>query len=1124
SLIITDTIPAELFYIETVSITHIDSIGWSSSVTTTDSPAQAATGLLSWTLENTLDLAPGETITLVFNVGSRCNFAGDTNYVSFTTHTCFGDTYSLPAAGLHTASVSDTPGMSNISVEKTPATFDAEGPNTWTITLTNTGTVATDRNIVTDTLPSYVTSYSASPTWTSEQVIGGDTVLTWVINTPIASGGGTFDINFSGTISCIHTDEANTVSVVTGCANLFDSMALDCVVNSDSDTSTPYWVLKSTDINIAETLPSAIQVCTIDGIDSNTFEIVFTNLSPAEPSNESLTGYAPTIITDTLPTGLTYISTSTQITWTGEVDWTTDPDTIGTGADGDTQILVWTLPYDFEPQDTISLTFRVENPSSLGCGDFSEPQQNEITIRMHPCDGSDTYGFDDISTDTITKLDPNLSITKSVVDANTTTHDPTNAWLVPGDTVIYTITVTNSGDGKARNLIIGDTLSNYLHYDTESHSASDTFDGHTGGYNGGYCQWTINEIASGGGTASVTLYATVLHDLYNDSPSQTDMPDGTIITNEADSLTVTEICCDETDTGNSLTIDVEAPYVWVEKHLINPSTGTPSVGDEITFRIDYGNDTGSSTAYDIVITDTMPAGLVYISGGTYDSGTGVITFANEFILHGSVGNPGWLDPGETASVYFRAKINSSPAGGINNVAVLDHKDDNGYPRDQISDTETFQVYVLDLEKSAPATASPGEEITFTLTIVNDSTDPVNDLNLTDTLPGWVSFVTASDGGTYDTSAHTVNWLIGSILQQSSRVITVDVLVQDSTPDQTVLNNQAILVHDTDTVVASSNTTVQRPILYVDKNASCFPGTGCNLQPGDTLSYTIRYENTGSGIARIVITDTLPAEVIYIEDNSSYSDTNVGQAYTWPDVSSETYSVAGFTVGYFTVTVRLTDTVSLNQLFTNEVSLSYWDKTSGTFYNTLYDSLSLITSQSLAAGPIQIQKVSSTPVVTAGDPVSYILTVTNTGSSDLDNIVVTDTFPSTITYDTSYPSVPAPTNGPGNGDTVLIWSFSASGDLPDTLHPGESRQIQVTGVAASDTSGQFINQAKVTAEDINDSAVTESDTTSVVIEEPYAGIQVSKVANHAYIEADGQESYHITVTNIGNEVLDNIDLY
>ncbi|MEW5766056.1 MAG: hypothetical protein AB1797_00305, partial [bacterium] len=1120
-IVLADTLPVELFYIETVSIIHVDSTGVSTPITATDSPTQATTGLLSWTLPGTFHLAPGETITLTFNVGSSCNFAGGSNQVRFTAYTCFNDIYSLPAAGPSSANVPDAPGMPNISVDKIPATFDAEGPNTWTLRLTNTGNAATDRTIVTDTLPEYVTSYSAVPSWTTEQVIGGDTVLTWVINQPIASGGGTFDINISSTISCIPTDEANTVSVRTGCANLFDPMTLDCEVNSDIDLSTPNWVLKDTDISIVQTLPSGIQVCTLhDGSDADTFVITFTNLSPVETNNESITGYAPITITDTLPQGITYVSGSTQITWTGESTVTSDPDTTGSGATGDTQTLVWTIPYDFDPQDIISLTFKIENPFSLSCNDFPEFSQNKVGIQMHPCDGANTYGFTNTSAN-IQKLNPNLSITKSAVDANTTARDSTNTWLVPGDTVAYIITLTNSGDGEARNVVVIDTLSDYLHYTTESHSAGDTFGGHTGGYNGGNCQWTIARILSGGGTATVTLYATVLHDLYGDNPSEPDMPNETDIINEAGNLTAADSCCPDVVNTGAVSIDVEAPYVWVEKHLINPAPPeVPSVGNAITFRIDYGN-TGSSTAYDIVITDTPPDGLQYISGGSWDGS--VITFANEFIEHGSVGNPGWLDPGETASVYWQATIISAPVGGISNIAVLDHRDDNGNPREQISDTETFQVYILDLEKSAPATASPGDAITFTLTIVNDSSDSLSNLTLTDTLPSGVSFVTASDGGIYNASTHTVYWLIGTIHHQSSRVVTVDVLVSETTPDQTILHNEAILVHDIATPVATSNTLVERAvILDVNKHASCYPGTTCTLQPGETFSYTIRYENTGSGVAKIVITDTLPDDVTYIEDNSGYAHTNIGQVYTWPDVSSETFSVGAFTVGYFTVTVQLNDTVPLGKLFTNYVSLSYWDKDNGTFFETLYDSLTLRTSAQLPAAPIQIQKVSTTPVVNAGDPASYILTVTNTGTSDLDSIVVRDSFPSGITYDPSYLSVPAATNSPNSGDTVLIWNFTTSADLPDTLHPGESRQIQVTGVSDISASGSLANQATADALDIyGDSVEQASDSTSVVVLTPTPNLQIEKVTATSVVEAGDSITYLLTIANYGNQVIDNI---
>ncbi|MDI6795014.1 MAG: DUF11 domain-containing protein [bacterium] len=47
---------------------------------------------------------------------------------------------------------------------------------------------------------------------------------------------------------------------------------------------------------------------------------------------------------------------------------------------------------------------------------------------------------------------------------------------------------------------------------------------------------------------------------------------------------------------------------------------------------------------------------------------------------------------------------------------------------------------------------------------------------------------------------------------------------------------------------------------------------------------------------------------------------------------------------------------------------------------------------------------------------------------------------------------------------------------------------------------------------------------MVVSKPYSAIQVQKVANQGYVNAGETESYHITVTNQGNETLYDVDLY
>jgi uncharacterized repeat protein (TIGR01451 family) len=73
-------------------------------------------------------------------------------------------------------------------------------------------------------------------------------------------------------------------------------------------------------------------------------------------------------------------------------------------------------------------------------------------------------------------------------------------------------------------------------------------------------------------------------------------------------------------------------------------------------------------------------------------------------------------------------------------------------------------------------------------------------------------------------------------------------------------------------------------------------------------------------------------------------------------------------------------------------------------------------------------------VPAGTPLTYTLYVTNTGYSDLSNVVLTDTLPAHITGGTA---VPAPNGGNGSiaAGATITWTLgtlATHGSLPVTL--------------------------------------------------------------------------------------------
>ena len=85
---------------------------------------------------------------------------------------------------------------------------------------------------------------------------------------------------------------------------------------------------------------------------------------------------------------------------------------------------------------------------------------------------------------------------------------------------------------------------------------------------------------------------------------------------------------------------------------------------------------------------------------------------------------------------------------------------------------------LYLSMNAPASMDRGNPMTYTMYYDNFGDTPASNAVLSVTLPSNVNFVTASDGGTYDSSTATVTWSLGSVpafpTGRGSETVTVNI--------------------------------------------------------------------------------------------------------------------------------------------------------------------------------------------------------------------------------------------------------------------------------------------------------------------------------------------------------------
>lgn len=176
--------------------------------------------------------------------------------------------------------------------------------------------------------------------------------------------------------------------------------------------------------------------------------------------------------------------------------------------------------------------------------------------------------------------------------------------------------------------------------------------------------------------------------------------------------------------------------------------------------------------------------------------------------------------------------------------------DNEPDPDTIAQARAFLAQllhpVLDVDKTGPADAIPGDTLNYSIKVKNSGHGPALNSVLTDTKP--------------DSTQAVFN--LGTIVLGAEETRNVSFTVPCSTTDLTVLTNSATAtaedmlgnpVSDSDSV----QTTVHTPVLTLSKTATA------SVNAGEAIIYTITYENTGSGGAtNVVITDILPAGVYY----------------------------------------------------------------------------------------------------------------------------------------------------------------------------------------------------------------------------------------------------------------------
>ncbi len=455
-----------------------------------------------------------------------------------------------------------------------------------------------------------------------------------LVGTPVCSNGGTlggtapnitcsgFDVNTGDALTGVAVGESVTVSYsVTVNAGTSDetipntatvSGQEQTLLTTADDTDTVN-VIVSNDTDI-ETTKTVVNTTARTGIAANeveegdilTYTVTTTVNSGASAQN--------LVLEDDLPAGLTYVASSLSC----------DSGTI-TGAEDDAATdLKCTADNDVPISGTVIMTYNV-TVDSLNSADGTKTLVNTVARTQDQTDSTDDPTDDDF-TETVNLLnDSDIVIAKSVANITDATAAANTA--EEGDTVEYTIVVTNNGESALTNFSIDDILQSGLTYvaapalacTTTDTAATVTPDSSNVGTTGAI-QCALDQLANGE-SATMVFRATV------DAGEA-----GNVITNTATTAQDQDDLNSTTDTP-SVDLTIDTVDVVIEKCLTNPATGdttccplaaascTPPAGlvvnegDTLTYTIRVLNN-GSTPITDVDILDNLPAGVTIGTIGT----------------------------------------------------------------------------------------------------------------------------------------------------------------------------------------------------------------------------------------------------------------------------------------------------------------------------------------------------------------------------------------------------------------------------------------------------------------------------------------------------------------------------
>ncbi|MDM5238459.1 DUF11 domain-containing protein [Bacillus cereus] len=756
---------------------------------------------------------------------------------------------------------------------------------------------------------------------------------------------------------------------------------------------------------------------------------------------------------------------------------------------------------DIIAEDFINVTFRVQvvsipNPIfTIGPGGPNSPVVNGASINYQFMTGPNLplVSRNTTSNSVSTQINSGEIALVKFTDKN---------YATIGDTISYTITLSNPGNVTSQNIIFTDILPDGTTFISGT-LTNDSGTQQIGNPASGIQIGNINPS----GTAVITLNVLVTNiPSINPIPNSSSVQFQHIVDPSQPAIT-------QTVSSNTVTTTINSAILTTTKIA---DKSIISVGDTITYTTTITN-TGNTPATNITFTSAIPASTTFIPNSVTISG--VQQPGAQPALGVNIPN---IAPGEAVTVTFQVNVISIPPSnsimGNDTILYSYTVDPNGTPVTTSTSTNIVTNPVLDamitMVKLVDQTlVTLGDTITYTTSVTNNGNTNATNITFTDLIPDGTTFITDSvtiDGITQIGLNPNTGITIGSITPNSSISIAFQVIAT-ATPVQNPIANSAAASYTfitdpnapivsrnvtSNTVFTTINTATILSSKQVDKAFSSI---------GDTLTYTVALTNNGNSSAQnVIFTDTVPNGTTFIAN--TFSINGIPQSGANP---ANGVNIGPITAG---TTVNVSFQVNVTSLPTENPIVN--------FSSTSYQLVSPPDAETSISNPVSTQireailsmtKNESVSYADIGQTAFYTTSISNVGNTDATNVVFTDVLPSGLTFVPNTLTVDGVLQPNANPNTGVLLA---------ALPPNEIYSIvfQVT-VNSIPTSNPVPNTASTTYEFTVDptnppvSNTASSNTTLLQINN--ANIISTKTADLTFADVGNTITFTLNLPNTGN---------